>query len=159
ENVGGLGIALFTPPGIPPGSFPVITSIVPNAATTTITGFFDVPVGLHVPTFGGIEFFSSPACSKKRPRDFDEGKTPIGSMPFTAFSPHVTFSMDVPVVITDEVVTAVGSYTSCFPLGEGGCDSATFFGPFSQRLPYSISPSSGAPAGGDTITISGSNFV
>ena len=125
ENDGGLGIVESNPPVIPPGSFPVITSVVPNATTTTIAGFFDVPVGAFVPTLVNLEFFSSPACSKKRPRDFDEGKTSIGGLFGHAFSPHFTFSVDVPVVITDEV----------------------------------ISPASGSPAGGDAITISGSNFA
>ena len=137
----------------------MITSVVPNATTTTISGFFDVFVGRAVPTFVGIEFFSSPACSKKRPRDFDEGKTPIGGASSIAFDPHFTFSVDVPVVITDEIVTAAGGWTGCFPIPDGGCESFHVAGPFSQRLPYSMSPASGAPAGGDAIVISGSNFV
>jgi hypothetical protein len=159
ENDGGLGIVESNPPVIPPGSFPVITSVVPNATTTTIAGFFDVPVGAFVPTLVNLEFFSSPACSKKRPRDFDEGKTSIGGLFGHAFSPHFTFSVDVPVVITDEVITATGNYTPCVPIREGGCVDFIVSVPFSQRLPFSISPASGSPAGGDAITISGSNFA
>jgi IPT/TIG domain/S-layer homology domain len=152
QNDGGLGI-------VASGPSPVITSVVPNTTTTTITGFISVPVGSYVPTFVGLEFFSSPACSKKRPRDFDEGKTPIGGASATAFSSPVSFSADVPVVITDEVVTATARYTAYFPIQNGGVEPFSGSGPFSQRLPYSISPASGAPGGGDAITISGSNFA
>jgi hypothetical protein len=112
-----------------------------------------------VPTFVGFEFFSSPACSKKRPRDFDEGKTPIGGASTTAFGSPVSFSADVPVVITDEVVTATARYTACLPIQNGGCEVFSGSGPFSQRLPHSITPASGAPSGGEAITISGSNFA
>jgi len=157
ENDGGLGIVLGNPPAI--SGYPVITSVVPNSTTTTITGFMAVPVGMYVPTGVGIEFFSSPACSKKRPRDFDEGKTPIGGVSFAAFSSPVSFSADVPVVITDEVVTATARYTAYFPVQNGGVEPFSASGPFSQRLPSSISPSSGAPAGGDAITIYGTNFA
>ncbi len=158
-NNGGLGIVESNPPVIPPGSFPVIMSVVPNATTTTITGFFNVVVGAHVGSSVNFEFFSSPACSKKRPRDFDEGKTRIGGAGTATDSAFVPFSVDVPVVITDEVVTATGSYTACVPVQEGGCEQFTVSSPFSQRLPYSMSPASGAPGGGDAITISGSNFA
>ena len=154
---GGLGIVEGNPPAIA-GSSAVITSIVPQAATTTITGFVNVPVGAFVPTGVGVQFFSSPACSKRRPRDFDEGKTLIGGTTFTAFGSAAPFSVDVPVVITDEVVTATVSYTACFPIHNGGCVQYSGSGPFSQRLPYSISPASGSPAGGDAAVISGANF-
>ena len=155
---GGLGIVEGNPPAIA-GPAAVITSVVPNAATTTITGFIYVPVGAHVPTSVGIEFFSSPACSKKRPRDFDEGKTYLGGVGFAAFGSPVSFSADVPVVITDEVVTATAGYMDCFPFGEGGCVPGYWSGPFSQRLVYSISPPSGSPAGGDAIAIAGGNLA
>ena len=156
---GGLGIVEGNPPTISGPASAVITSVVPNAATTTITGFVAVPVGAFVPTGVGVEFFSSPACSKRRPRDFDEGKTFIGSVSFNAFGSPAPFSAEVPVVITDEVVTATVGFTSCFPLGEGGCVPAYGSGPFSQRLVYSITPLSGSPAGGDAIAIAGGNFA
>ena len=157
EN-GGLGIVLGNPPAIT-GYAAVITSVVPNAATTTINGFVGVPVGAFVATSVALEFFSSPACSKTRPQDFDEGKTPIGSTWFTisAGSPQ-TFSADVPVVITDEVVTATLAYSYCFPFAEGGCSVFAGSGPFSQRLPWAIDPGSGSPAGGDPLIIVGNNF-
>ena len=152
ENEGGLGIVASAPS-------PVITSVVPNATTTTITGFMSVPVGMYVPTFVGLEFFASPACSKKRPRDFDEGKTPIGGASVTAFGSPVSFSADVPVVITDEVVTATARYTAYFPIQDGGVEPFSASGPFSRRLPYSITPASGAPSGGVAVTITGANFA
>ncbi len=153
---GGLGIVKGTPPAIP--ATVVITSIVPNASTTTINGFVSVPVGAFVPTGVFIEVYSSPACSKKRPRDFDEGKTKIWDASFNASSSPAPFSTEVPVVITDEIVTATAGYTACLPFGEGGC--ALFLGsePFSQRLPRAIDPASGSPAGGDPFIIVGSNF-
>jgi hypothetical protein len=43
------------------------------------------------------------------------------------------------------------------PLADGGSEY-TISSQFSQRLPYAIDPSSGSPAGGDAITIVGTNF-
>ncbi|MET0620628.1 MAG: right-handed parallel beta-helix repeat-containing protein [Thermoanaerobaculia bacterium] len=155
---GGLGIVAGNPPAISGPSSAVLTSIVPNATTTTITGFVNVPVGAFVPTGVGMEFFSSPACSKRRPQDFDEGKTFIGGAGFTAFGSPASFSAEVPVVITDEVVTATVGFTACLPLIDGGCVTGSGIGPFSQRLPRAIDPASGSPAGGDPFIIVGTNF-
>jgi len=160
QNDGGLGIVFYNPPVIPPGFYPVITSVVPNATTTTISGFFDVLVGAFAPTTVGIEFFSSPACAKRRPRDFDEGRTSLGVFVFNTLVSHVEFSLDVPVVITDEVVTASGGYRAGLPVRDGGgINPYDVSLPFSQRLPYSISPASGAPAGGDAVLITGGMFA
>ena len=155
---GGLGIVEGNPPSIS-GPYAVITSVVPNSTTTTITGFVHVPVGAFVFTWAGLEFFSSPACSKRRPRDFDEGKTPIGSVTITVDPFTIgTFSVDVPVVITDEVITATTSYAACLPFREGGCSAFAGMGSFSQRLPGAIDPASGSPAGGDPFIIVGRDF-
>jgi hypothetical protein len=153
---GGLGIVKGTPPAI--GSAVVITSIVPNASTTTINGFVSVPVGAFVPTGIFVEVYSNPACSKKRPADFDEGKTLIGSVSFNAFASPAPFSAEVPVVITDEIVTATASYDACLPFGDGGCAIFNGSEPFSQRLPRAIDPASGSPSGGDPFIIAGSHF-
>jgi hypothetical protein len=153
---GGLGIVKGTPPAIP--ATVVITSIVPNASTTTINGYVSVPVGAFLPTGVFVEFYSNPACSKKRPRDFDEGKTLIGSVSFNASGSPASFSGEVPVVITDEIVTATASYEACLPFGEGGCSMFNGSEPFSQRLPRAIDPASGSPAGGNPFIIVGSNF-
>ena len=155
---GGLGIVEGSPPAISGPSSAVFTSIVPNATTTTITGFVNVPVGAFVPTGVGLEFFSSPACSKRRPQDFDEGKTFIGGAGFTAFGSPAPFSAEVPVVITNEVVTATVGFTACLPLIDGGCVTGSGIGPFSQRLNRAIDPASGSPAGGDPFIIVGTNF-
>jgi len=161
EN-GGLGIVDGPILAIHPNGaglpFPIITSVVPGATTTTINGFFDGAASRPV----NIELFSSPACSKKRPSQFDEGETKIGSLDTaTNAAGHVDFSAEVPVVIADEVITANVEVYYCFPCvagSEGGFEQWWTSGPFSQRLPYSISPASGSPAGGDAVIVAGTNF-
>jgi len=161
---GGLGIVDGPGPAVHANggglSFPIITSVVANATTTTISGFYDGPASSTI----GIQFYTTPACSKRRPWQFDEGKTSLGGIGTgTDASGHLTFSWDAPVVITDEVVTANATFTVCFPQcfapqPNGGFETWTQSGPFSQRLPYSISPASGSPAGGEAVVISGTNF-
>jgi hypothetical protein len=159
EN-GGLGIVGGNPPAIG-GQTALILSVVPNATTTTISGLAFVPLSPIGGAEVSIELFASPACSKKRPRDFDEGKTFIGGITsFNTFGSPAPFSVDVPVVLTDEVVTAIQGWLGCFPGGihEGGCAIETGESQFSQRIATSISPASGSPAGGDAVVISGQNF-
>jgi len=168
EN-GGLGIVLSgAPPAILPnglgGDSPVITSVVPGATTTTISGYWDFE-SASPPTLqsASLDFYTSPACSKKRPWQFDEGQTYLGSTGIGGGG-HMTFSYDAPVVLTNEVVTVTAHYVICFPqcfipTGDGGFDTSNGNTPFSHRLPFSISPASGDPAGGQAITILGSNFV
>ena len=160
---GGLGIVDGPGPAVHPNGaglpFPIITSVVPNGSTTTVSGFYDGGASLSIT----LSFYTSPACSKRRPWHFDEGKTFVSTYSTsTDASGHVSFTTDLPVVITDEVLLANATYLVFFPpplsAGEGG---SVFFrqgGPFSQRLPYAIAPSSGSPAGGDAITIAGTNF-
>jgi len=162
EN-GGLGIIDGSDFAIHPNGigfpFPVITLITPGATTTNIQGFYDSP-GTGFTT---IQFFSSPACSKKRPWQFDEGKNYLGSA--TILGGLRAFSFDASVVLTDEVVTATGTFTEtacpppCPGAPDGGFVTWNQTGQFSQRLPFSISPASGDPAGGVAITIAGTNFA
>jgi hypothetical protein len=102
----------------------------------------------------GLEFFSSPACSKRRPRDFDEGKTLIGGAGFTAFSSPAPFSAEVPVVITDEVVTATVGFRPGLP-----SPTEAAFG-FRERAVFPEAagrdrPRERRPAGGDPFIIVG----
>src|SRR5262249_5425824 len=113
----GLGIvlgpnrAIYPNGGGPP--FPVITSIVPNATTTTISGYYHRVFRTFRAT---IDFYSSPACSKKRPWHFDEGKTYLGGLTADADGVgNLSFAWDAPVVLTDEVVTATATPRQCVP--------------------------------------------
>ena len=162
----GLGIVLGADGTIRPNvpvdflNFPLITSVVSNGSTTTIQGTYYGPG----PQTVHLEFFSSPACSKEWPRQFDEGASYLGEGSVTTdFSGHGTFSVDLPVALTDEVVTATAR-TLVYTLRDGispdppGPQTAHTSG-FSQRLPFSVSPMSGDPAGAVPVSISGTSFV
>ena len=161
---GGAGIvdgafASIQPNGSGGLNFPIITSVVPNASTTTIQGFYDNGPNQSVV----VQFFSSPACSKKFPWQFDEGQTFLGAiLTATDGTGHATFSWDAPIVVTDEVITASAMFDECVAgcaaAPDGSAVSWIQSGPFSQRLPFSISPFGGSPAGGTPIDIQGTNF-
>jgi hypothetical protein len=160
----GLGIVIGAPPpAIHPNgtaiNFPLITSVVPGSTTTTISGYWNAS---NIAS-ASVNFYSSPPCSKKRPWHFDEGQTYLGSAG-TGGGGQLFFSFEAPIVVTNEVITAAISYQQCMPQcfipgGEGGFEIFNLSTPFSQRLPFSISPSSGDPAGGQAVTILGTDFA
>jgi hypothetical protein len=165
EN-GGRGIVAGAVPEVQPNggaglNFPLITGVIPHASTTTIQGVYDGPSNTASVTF---DVYSSPTCSKKWPWQFEEGRTWIGSIgSATVANGHVTFSGDVPVVITDEIVTATATFLvclpSCFSAPNGGFVQWAQIGPFSQRLPWTIAPASGSSAGGDAVVVTGTDFL
>ncbi len=138
-------------------AFPRIVSAVSNGGTTTIqaelSGFPDAMVTL--------EYFTSPACSVTWPRDFDEGRTYVGSSApaMTDATGHASFSTDVTLTLTDEIVTATA--TTAFltlQVGDGFQGPTYQTSPFSQRLPFSVTPESGPKEGGTGFTIEGTDF-
>ena len=77
---GGLGIVSGPAPVIRPNAagvldnFPLIVSATSDDTNTTVQGVYRGAPNCPV----GIDFFASPVCSR-RPRDFEEGETYLGS--------------------------------------------------------------------------------
>ncbi len=153
---GGLGIDLgaagpnFNDPGDADDgnnhlqNFPIIQSVTFGASTTTVQGKFNSAAL----TAFEVDFYANPACSNF-PREFLEGRTYLGSIPVsTDASGNATFNAVLPVVV------AAGSKISATATDPAGNTSE-----FSQRILFSISPTSGDPAGGTGISLSGTDFA
>jgi hypothetical protein len=125
-------------------NFPIILSATPGAGTTEIQGFLNSKAS----TLFTLDFYSNPACVRF-PRNFLEGVTYLGSGQVTTnASGNGTFDVVVPVAI------AAGERITATATNPDGSTSE-----FSQRLPFSMVPTSGPPPAGTTITISGTNFA
>ena len=99
-------------------------------------------------TVFGLDFYSNPACSNF-PRELLEGQTYLGSSEVTTDGSGIA-SIDV----TLPVVTEVGARISATATDPAGNTSE-----FSQRIVFSINPTSGSAAGGTAFTISGTDFA
>ncbi len=95
-----------------------------------------------------LEFFANGSCAN-RPREFVEGETYVGSTQVTTDATGIA-GFDV----TFPVATAAGARISATATDPSGNTSE-----FSQRIIFSISPTSGPAAGGTPITVFGTNFV
>jgi len=161
----GLGIVLGGIEAIQPNTdlspskawnFPIVTSVTPGAAATTIQGVYSGWPNTTVT----LEFFSNPSCAVRFPGDFDEGQTFLGSSIIATDATGVfPFSIDVPVVLTDERVTATATARVYGFAPQGFPEPAYHTSEFSQRLPFSISPRSGTGGGSEPVSIHGTNFV
>ena len=161
----GLGIVLGGIEAIQPNTelsiskawnFPIVTSVTPGASATTIQGVYSGWPNTTVT----LEFFSSPACSVRFPADFDEGQLFLGSSIIATDATGVLpFSVDVPVVLTDERVTATATARVYGFAPQGFPEPAYHTSEFSQRLPFSITPTSGSGGGSEPVSIHGTNFV
>src|SRR5262249_49357131 len=95
-----------------------------------------------------LDFYSNPACAS-RPQEYLEGQDYIGSSQVT----------------TDGSGNAAIDVTLPFTVEAGARISATATDPngntseFSQRLIFSMSPASGPPAGGTSVTLTGMLFA
>ena len=129
-------------------NYPIISSVEvtngPSGGSTHILGV------LHSTASTGyeIDFYENPACSNF-PREFLEGKTYLGSA-------HVD---------TDGSGTAVIDVTLPVTVETGARITATATNPaggtseFSQRIPFSMAPASGDPAGGAVLSITGTDML
>jgi hypothetical protein len=125
-------------------NFPMILSSVPGAGNTHITGKFSSAPS----TTFDLDFFANAACSNF-PREFVEGETYLGASQVTTDgSGHATINVTLPVA------TEPGARISATATDPSGNTSE-----FSQRLPFSVVPASGTPAGGAPITVSGTDFA
>ena len=160
---GGLGIVSGPAPVIRPNAagsldnFPLIMSVTSDDASTTIQGVYRGAPNCPV----GIDFFASPICSR-RPREFEEGERYLGSQDGQSdASGEFAFDVTLPVPLEDGRVTATATAGPCpFPLSpEGASADPKQTSQFSQRLPFSIEPSSGSVGGGTDVTIFGTDFL
>jgi hypothetical protein len=124
-------------------NFPIIRSIIHGASSTEFVGKFDSAAS----TTYTLDFYANPTCTRF-PRDFDEGETYLGSSPVTTdASGHKEFDITLPVATVDGARITV---TATDPLGNTS--------EFSQRIIFSMNPSSGPAAGGRPLTINGTDF-
>jgi hypothetical protein len=125
-------------------NFPNVSSATPGAGTTEIQGVLHSKPS----TLFTLDFYSNPACTRF-PRSFLEGRTYLGSgQVSTDGSGNGSFDVVLPVEI------AAGERVTATATNPDGSTSE-----FSQRLPFSISPTSGPPPGGTSITITGTDFA
>jgi nitrogen fixation protein len=127
-------------------NYPILTSAgpaLPQGSGTHITGILN---STPATTFD-LDFYSNPACAP-RPQEFLEGQDYIGSHQVTTDgSGNAGFDITLPFTVEANArITA----TATDPNGNTS--------EFSQRLIFSMSPTTGSPAGGTNITISGMLF-
>ena len=125
-------------------NFPIVSSVVSGGANTTVDGLLNSTPS----TTFDLVFYANPACSSF-PRDFLQGATYIGSAQVTTDgSGNGTFH-----------VTTLASTPSGSRISVTATDPAGNTSEFSQRLPFSVSPTSGDAGGGTALTVAGTNFL
>jgi hypothetical protein len=129
-------------------NFPIIQSVEhlgpQGSGSTRILGKFNSAPS----TTFDLDFYSNPACANF-PREFLEGQTYLGSSEVTTDG-----SGNASIDVTLPVVTEVGARISATATDPAGNTSE-----FSQRIIFSINPTSGSAAGGTAFTISGTDFA
>jgi IPT/TIG domain/S-layer homology domain len=129
-------------------NFPILQSVEhlgpQGSGSTQIHGKLN---GVPSTTFD-LDFYSNPACSNF-PRELLEGQTYLGSSEVTTDG-----SGNASIDVTLPVVTEAGARISATATDPAGNTSE-----FSQRIIFSINPTSGSGAGGTAFTISGTDFA
>jgi hypothetical protein len=129
-------------------NFPIVTSVqileAPRGTGTRVVGV----LRSEASTQYTLDFYGNTGCTA-RPQDFLEGQTYLGFGQVTTDGSGVgNFDVTVPIAI------AQGDFVSATATDPDGNTSE-----FSQRLPFSVFPVSGDPAGGQAITIQGTDFA
>ncbi len=127
-------------------NFPIVSSaaaLAPSSGTHVTGVLHSTPS-----TTFDLDFYSNPACIP-HPHDYLQGRTYLGSGQVTTDGSGTgSFSVDVAGTIQPgERVSGTAT------------DPAGNTSEFSQRMPFSILPASGDPAGGAAVTISGTDFI
>ncbi len=124
-------------------NYPVISSVT-YGANTTVTGLLNSTPG----TTFDLDFYANSACSNF-PREFLQGENYLGTAQVTTDG-----SGNAPFTISTLPAVEAGAHISVTATDPAGNTSE-----FSQRLPFSVNISSGPPAGGTALTVSGTNFL
>ncbi len=129
-------------------NFPIVTTVTglagPQGADTRFQGVLhSAPSTTYT-----LDFYANPACTRF-PREFLEGETYLGFGQVTTDGAGTgVFDVTLPVqVAADARITATAT------------DPAGNTSEFSQRIVFSILPTSGPPAGGTAVTLSGTDFA
>ncbi|MEX0879781.1 MAG: IPT/TIG domain-containing protein [Thermoanaerobaculia bacterium] len=128
-------------------NFPIIQQVLhtgPSGGTTQIVGKLNSVSN----TLFDLDFYSNPACSNF-PREFVEGEVYLGSAQVTTDG-----NGDATIDVTLPVQTEAGARISATATDPSGNTSE-----FSQRIIFSVTPTSGPAAGGTPLTASGTDFV
>ena len=128
-------------------NFPLISSVEltgPQGAGTRVQGLLrSTPSATFT-----LDFYGNDGCTP-RPQDFLEARTWLGESEVTTDATgSVAFDVTLPILITP------GDFVSATATDATGNTSE-----FSQRLPFSMFPTSGDAAGGTAITIQGTDFA
>jgi len=127
-------------------NFPIITSavpVLPSSGTHVVGTLRSTPS-----TTFDLDFYSNPACLA-HPHDFLQGQTYLGSTQVTTDGSGVS-----PIDVTLAPTIQPGERVSATATDPSGNTSE-----FSQRMPFSITPISGASSGGAALTIAGTDFL
>jgi hypothetical protein len=127
-------------------NYPLLTSAgpaLPQGAGTHITGVLNSSPS----TTFDLDFYSNPPCAS-RPQEYLEGQDYIGSHPVTTNGSGIA-SFDITLPFTVEPGARITA-TATDPIGNTS--------EFSQRLIFSMNPTTGPPAGGTDVTILGMLF-
>ena len=129
-------------------NFPIVTSVevlsLGEGIGTRVVGV----LRSEASTQYTLDFYGSTGCTP-RPQDFLEGETYLGFGQVTTDGSGVG---NFDVTLSAEI--APGDFVSATATDPEGNTSE-----FSQRLPFSVFPVSGDPAGGTAVTIQGTDFA
>jgi len=150
-----LGIG-FDPAGVPTPNdpldadgkqnFPIVKSVDHGSGTTRVQG----KLGSSASTTFNLDFYANPACPRF-PREFLEGETYLGSSPATTDASGAT-TFDVTLPIDTEAGARISVTATPVSLVRNTSE-------FSQRILFSITPSSGPASGGTAFTGSGTDLA
>ncbi len=129
-------------------NFPIVSTVEalqgPQGNGTRVTGVLRSAASTQYT----LDFYGSTGCTP-RPQDFLEGQTYLGAGQVTTDGTGFTaFDITVPVAITP------GDFVSATATDPAGSTSE-----ISQRLPFSVLPTSGPASGGTPVVISGTDFL
>ncbi len=124
-------------------NFPILQSATTGASTHIVGKFNSTPS-----TTFDLDFYANPSCSNF-PREFLEGETYLGSSQVTTDS-----AGDAAIDVTLNVATDAGARISATATDPSGNTSG-----FSQRIIFSIGPTSGDSGGGVPIAVAGTDFA
>jgi len=124
-------------------NFPIVQTVTTGAMTRIVGKFNSTPS-----TTFDLDFYANAACSNF-PREFLEGETWIGTTQVTTDG-----SGNAAIDVTFPVASDTGTRISATATDPNGNTSE-----FSQRIIFSLGPTSGPGAGGTAITVTGTDFA